>query len=153
DGNDMLGGGGGNDLLYGGAGDDLLAVAGSSHGNDVFDGGSGFDTLDVQGGFVSLTSSTISGIEHVRSSSGTGELFFSLFLTYDQVIASGINTITGSLGEETLSIEVPNGGGSYTMPNFAFADWTTSLFGDTVGLVVGLSATGNYTLHAREGLA
>ena len=158
-GNDTLYAGGGytqfiRDSLYGDDGNDTLVYDVFTTANMNFDGGAGFDTLEVRaaGSFIG---STITGIEQIRFAAPDGTPSVAT-LSLGQVQSSGISSLIGSGSTDILSIIIGTVGGTYDMPDFTLANWTTTTSPLTVdGDVVRLTASGsqNFTLNAREGLA
>lgn len=151
-GNDRLLPGGGVDAVYGEAGDDTLVVADSVLVSEIFDGGPDYDTLEVQRS-VQFYSATVAGIEEVEFVSTSPAPISASFL-FSQV--AGVSKFVGTSALNFVALRATPGGGTFTMPDFAFENWTSSpnlltTPGDRIGLIVG-SGTDSYTLNAREGL-
>ena len=153
DGNDILGGGSGIDRLYGGTGADLFVLDEEVLG-ETFDGGAGFDTLEIHAPFAPLWGDILIGLEHLELASEAGSSMVPEIWLH-QVVSSGITHLTGGAGIDQFRIYLPEGGGTFAMPDLVVADFTPppvlGEVGDLVLLLAG--STGDYVLQAREGMA
>lgn len=174
-GNDTLNGTSGDDVIVLGGGiDTLLADAGNDEviieapvgEGSSLDGGLGFDTLVARSlpgfpsnagpntwGYIVSYPTIVTGFEALRfESAANAQLYIALL---HPVITSGMTNITGGAGSDIL-LDLVFAPGTYTMPEFTLSNWTNDINDpnvDYVSLYVVPSATADFTLIAREGLA
>ena len=72
-----------------------------------------------------------------------------------QIVLSGINRVTGGAGLDQLNIYLPQGGGTFMMPDLVVTNFTPPPALGEVGdlVILWAGSTGDYVLHAREGMA
>jgi Ca2+-binding RTX toxin-like protein len=139
DGNDTLIGGLGNNTLDGGAGNDTLSAV---SGNNEFSGGTGNDTISGGSGNTDTVSYAYFGGNVIIDLSLTGEQ--TNMTSDDRDTLSGIENLTGSNGDDTLSgnltANVLSGAvGNDTLYGHAGADTLIGGLGDDI-LVGGAGA-------------
>jgi Ca2+-binding RTX toxin-like protein len=165
DGNDTIDGGPGTDQSYGDAGNDLLIISSAPVVGEIYDGGADTDTLrfmTTAGNLVTtsngpqyqgqLTGQYLS-LERLEFGSLNG-FGLSVLVGWPLLGTTGLSEIVGGAGADQLTLfaqgDVNN---TYTIPTFAYSNWTNIAQAFGTGDVVVLFGGGaiNYTLNAATG--
>jgi Ca2+-binding RTX toxin-like protein len=109
-GNDIINGGNGVDILYGGDGNDLITDSGSSTSADQIYGGTGADTINagLADDSIFLANGDFVSTESINGGGGIDALILTnaTIVDFTTGVITGLETLTGSAGDQDVKIEI-----------------------------------------------